>query len=58
VPSLPLRDERALAAKGARRGTTRTGKNRLTPPRSETHLTRHIQERMPYGLFVPEVNAN
>jgi uncharacterized protein YpmB len=24
-------------------------------PRSEAHVIRHSQERMPYGLFVPEV---
>ena len=24
-------------------------------PRSGAHLIRHFQERMPYGLFVPEV---
>jgi len=26
-------------------------------PRTETHVIRHFQERMPYGLFVPNVNA-
>jgi hypothetical protein len=26
-------------------------------PRTETHVIRHFQERMPYGLFVPDVNA-
>lgn len=24
-------------------------------PRSETAVIRHFQERMPYGLFVPDV---
>jgi hypothetical protein len=24
-------------------------------PRTETHVIRHFQERMPYGLFVPDV---
>ena len=25
--------------------------------RTETAVMRHFQERMPYGLFVPDVNA-
>jgi hypothetical protein len=27
-------------------------------PRSEVSVIRHFQERMPYGLFVPEVEAD
>jgi hypothetical protein len=27
----------------------------ISIPRSETAVIRHFQERMPYGLFVPEV---
>jgi hypothetical protein len=27
----------------------------ISIPRSETHVIRHFQERMPYGLFVPDV---
>jgi hypothetical protein len=27
----------------------------ISSPRSETGVIRHFQERMPYGLFVPEV---
>ena len=27
----------------------------ISIPRSETSVIRHFQERMPYGLFVPEV---
>jgi hypothetical protein len=27
----------------------------ISIPRSEAHMIRHFQERMPYGLFVPEV---
>ena len=26
-------------------------------PKTESHVIRHFQERMPYGLFVPEVVA-
>jgi hypothetical protein len=29
----------------------------ISIPRSETAVIRHFQERMPYGLFVPDVNA-
>jgi hypothetical protein len=29
----------------------------ISIPRTETHVIRHLQERMPYGLFVPDVNA-
>jgi hypothetical protein len=29
----------------------------ISIPRTETHVIRHFQERMPYGLFVPDVNA-
>jgi len=29
----------------------------ISIPRTETAVIRHFQERMPYGLFVPEVNA-
>jgi hypothetical protein len=29
----------------------------ISIPRSEAHLIRHVQERMPYGLFVPEVTS-
>jgi hypothetical protein len=29
----------------------------ITVPRTETAVIRHFQERMPYGLFVPDVNA-
>jgi hypothetical protein len=27
----------------------------ISIPRTETHVIRHFQERMPYGLFVPDV---
>jgi len=27
----------------------------ISMPRNEAHVIRHFQERMPYGLFVPEV---
>jgi hypothetical protein len=27
----------------------------ISTPRTETAVIRHFQERMPYGLFVPEV---
>jgi hypothetical protein len=27
----------------------------ISIPRTEAHVIRHFQERMPYGLFVPEV---
>jgi ATP-dependent DNA ligase len=30
----------------------------ISIPRSEAAVIRHFQERMPYGLFVPEMNAN
>ena len=29
----------------------------ISIPRTETTVMRHFQERMPYGLFVPDVNA-
>jgi hypothetical protein len=29
----------------------------ISIPRTETVVIRHFQERMPYGLFVPDVNA-
>jgi len=29
----------------------------ISIPRAETAVVRHFQERMPYGLFVPDVNA-
>ena len=29
----------------------------ISIPRTETAVIRHFQERMPYGLFVPEVNV-
>jgi len=29
----------------------------ISIPRIETAVIRHFQERMPYGLFVPDVNA-
>jgi hypothetical protein len=29
----------------------------ISIPRSETHVIRHFQERMPYGLFVLDANA-
>jgi hypothetical protein len=29
----------------------------ISIPRTETAVIRHLQERMPYGLFVPDVNA-
>ncbi len=29
----------------------------ISIPRNETAVIQHFQERMPYGLFVPEVNA-
>ena len=30
----------------------------ISIPRGETAVIRHFQERMPYGLFVPEVEAD
>jgi hypothetical protein len=29
----------------------------ISIPRTETAVIRHFQERMSYGLFVPDVNA-
>ena len=29
----------------------------ISIPRTETPVMRHFQERMPYGLLVPDVNA-
>ena len=29
----------------------------ISIPRTEAAVTRHFQERMPYGLFVPDVDA-
>jgi len=29
----------------------------ISIPRTETAMIRHFQERMPYGLFVPDVDA-
>jgi hypothetical protein len=29
----------------------------ISIPRGETTVIRHFQERMPYGLFVPEVDS-
>ncbi len=29
----------------------------ISIPRTEAHVIRHFQERMPYGLFVPEVDT-
>ena len=29
----------------------------ISIPRTETAVIRHFHERMPYGLFVPDVNA-
>ena len=29
----------------------------ISIPRTEAAVVRHFQERMPYGLFVPDVNA-
>ena len=29
----------------------------ISVPASETHVLKHFQERMAYGLFVPDVNA-
>ncbi len=31
------------------------GEALVSIPRTETAVIRHFQERMPYGLFVPEV---
>jgi hypothetical protein len=30
----------------------------ISIPRAETAVIRHFQERMPHGLFVPELPAN
>jgi hypothetical protein len=30
----------------------------ISIPRTEAAVIRHFQERMPYGLFVPDVNAS
>jgi hypothetical protein len=29
----------------------------ISIPRTETTVIRHFQERMPYGLFVPDANG-
>jgi len=29
----------------------------ISIPRTEAAVVRHFKERMPYGLFVPDVNA-
>ena len=29
----------------------------ISIPRTEAAVVRHFQERMPYGLFVPDMNA-
>ena len=29
----------------------------ISVPASETRVLKHFQERMPYGLFAPDVNA-
>jgi hypothetical protein len=29
----------------------------ISIPRGQTAVIKHFQERMPYGLFVPDVNA-
>jgi len=29
----------------------------ISIPRTEAPIMRHFQERMPYGLFVPDMNA-
>jgi hypothetical protein len=29
----------------------------ISIPRTEAHVIRHFQERMPYGLFVPELDS-
>jgi hypothetical protein len=29
----------------------------ISIPRTETAVIQHFQERMPYGLFVPDANA-
>jgi hypothetical protein len=29
----------------------------INVPVGQTHILKHFQERMPYGLFVPDVNA-
>jgi hypothetical protein len=29
----------------------------ISIPRTEAAVVRHFQERMPYGLFVPDVNG-
>jgi hypothetical protein len=29
----------------------------ISIPRTETAVIRHFQERMPYGLFVPDANG-
>jgi hypothetical protein len=30
----------------------------ISIPRIEGHVVRHFQERMPYGLFVPDVPSS
>jgi hypothetical protein len=30
----------------------------ISIPRTEAYVIRHFQERMPYGLFVPDVPAD
>jgi hypothetical protein len=35
----------------------RTAEGAISIPRTETAVIRHFQERMPYGVFVPDVSA-
>jgi hypothetical protein len=47
------RDERCSPRVGGGVGETLA----ISIPRTEVAVVRHFQERMPYGLFVPDVDA-
>jgi hypothetical protein len=40
---------------GGYRGAKSLGLPAPAPPRRETRVLKHFQERMPYGLFVPDL---
>jgi len=52
APKLTLR---RLRLRHAREASNRRAKMTISIPGSEAAVIRHFQERMPYGLFVPDV---
>jgi hypothetical protein len=62
-------DHRSLRPRGSRSATKNDGTYvvefktadgealAINVPVGQTHILKHFQERMPYGLFVPDVNA-